>query len=148
MVLETDPLESFAFFEESIELSRRFRALKVWLSLRFHGAAAFRATIAKDLGLAQHLAELIRAQKDLEIMAPVELSAVCFRYKPQGMSDERANAFNAEILKQSQRGGRVFISNATIDRKFCLRACITNHRSTERDVAAVVQEVLRIGPEL
>jgi glutamate/tyrosine decarboxylase-like PLP-dependent enzyme len=81
-------------------------------------------------------------------MAPVELSAVCFRYKPQGTSDERANALNAEILKQTQRGGRVFFSNATIDRKFCLRACITNHRSTKNDVAAVVKEVLRVASEL
>ena len=147
-VLTSDPIEGFAFFEESIELSRRFRALKIWLSLRFHGAAAFRSTIRKDLDLAQHLAELIRAQKDLEVMAPVELSAVCFRYKPQGTSDERANALNAEILKQTQRGGRVFFSNATIDRKFCLRACITNHRSTKNDVAAVVKEVLRVASEL
>lgn len=147
-VLNTDPIESFAFFEESMELSRRFRALKIWLSLRFHGAAAFRATIVKDIKLGQHLADAIRRERDLEIMAPVELSAVCFRYKPQGTSDERANACNAEIMKQAQRGGRVFISNATIDRKFCLRACITNHRSTEGDVEAVVKEVLRIGETL
>ena len=147
-VLNTDPIESFAFFEESMELSRRFRALKLWLSLRFHGAAAFRATIAENLRLGQFLAELIRKEPLLELMAPVELSAVCFRYKPQGMSDERANTLNAEIMRQAQRGGRVFISNATIDRKFCLRACITNHRSTENDVAAVVKEVLRIGETL
>ena len=147
-VLSTDPIESFAFFEESMELSRRFRALKIWLSLRFHGAAAFRATIAKDLQLAQHLAQKIRKEKDLQLMAPVELSAVCFRYRPQGMADERANAFNAEIMRQAQRGGRVFFSNATIDRKFCLRACITNHRSIERDVEAVVEEVLRIAKTL
>lgn len=147
-VLSTDPIESFAFFEESMELSRRFRALKLWLSLRFHGAAAFRATIAENLRLAHFLADLIRRQKTLELMAPVELSAVCFRYCPQGMSDDCANALNAEIMRQAQRGGRVFISNATIDRKFCLRACITNHRSTENDVAAVVQEVSRIAGTL
>jgi len=147
-VLNTDPIESFAFFEESMELSRRFRALKLWLSLRFHGAAAFRGAIAENLRLAQFLAEEIRRQKKLEVMAPVELSAVCFRYRTEEMSEERANELNAEILRQSQRGGRVFISNATIDGKFCLRACITNHRSTERDVSAVVQEVLRIGETL
>lgn len=147
-VLNSDPIEGFAFFEESMELSRRFRALKLWLSLRFHGAAAFRGAIAENLRLAQFLAEEIRKQKNLEVMGPVELSAVCFRYRPDGMSDERANALNAEILRQSQRGGRVFISNATIERKFCLRACITNHRSTERDVAVVVKEVLRIGETL
>lgn len=147
-VLSTDPIESFAFFEESMELSRRFRALKMWLSLRFHGAAAFRASIAKDLQLAQTLRDLIAREQRLELMAPVELSAVCFRYVPKGISEERANALNAEIMRQAQRGGTVFISNATIDRKFCLRACITNHRSMENDVAAVVKEVLRIGETL
>ncbi len=147
-VLSTDPIESFAFFEESMELSRRFRALKIWLSMRFHGAAAFRSSIAKDLELARKLRDLITREDRLQVMAPVELSAVCFRYVPKGISDERANALNAEVMRQAQRGGRVFISNATIDRKFCLRACITNHRSTENDVEAVVQEVLRIGETL
>jgi aromatic-L-amino-acid decarboxylase len=147
-VLNNDPIEGFAFFEESMELSRRFRALKIWLSMRFHGAAAFRASIADNLRLAHVLADAVRAQKVLELMAPVELSAVCFRYRPEGASDERANALNAEILRQAQRGGQVFFSNATIDRKFCLRACITNHRSTEKDVEAVVQSVLRIGETL
>src|SRR5205085_12418890 len=79
--LEQDPDESFAFFEESVELSRRFRALKLWLSLRYHGLAAFRASIAEDLALAQRLARRIAAEPELELLAPVELSAVCFRWK-------------------------------------------------------------------
>ncbi len=147
-VLSTDPIEGFAFFEESMELSRRFRALKVWLSLRYHGAAAFRASIARDIELAQRLADRIRKEKDLEVLAPIPLSAVCFRYTPPGKSEGQLNNMNAEILKRSQRAGRVFFSNAVIHGKFALRACITNHRSTEEDVMAVVEETLRIGREL
>ena len=78
-VLSSDPVEGFAFFEESMELSRRFRALKLWLSLRYHGMRAFRASIRKDLELAQRLAKMIADDSRLELLAPVELSAVCFR---------------------------------------------------------------------
>jgi aromatic-L-amino-acid/L-tryptophan decarboxylase len=136
-VLQTDPLESFAFFEESLELSRRFRALKLWLSVRYHGMAAFRAAIGEDLRLAHVLAQEIDASSKLERLNPVALSAVCFRYK----CEDSDNA-NAAILKEVIRRGRVYISNATIHGKFVLRACVTNHRSMEADVKAVVKEVI------
>jgi aromatic-L-amino-acid decarboxylase len=147
-VLSTDPIEGFAFFEESMELSRRFRALKVWLSLRYHGCNAFRNSISEDLRLAVHLASRTGQQEELELLAPVELSAVCFRYKPAGKSEPELETLNAEIVKRSQRAGNVFFSNAIIHGKFALRACITNHRSTEKDVEAVIMETLRIGREL
>ena len=147
-VLSTDPIEGFAFFEESVELSRRFRALKVWLSLRYHGAQAFREAIAEDLRLALHLALRIDERDELELLAPVNLSAVCFRYVRDGKSEEELNALNAEIVKRSQREGRVFFSNANINGKFALRACITNHRSSEKDVEAVIAETIRIAREL
>ena len=84
--LSGDPVEGFSFFEESLELSRRFRALKLWLSLRYHGMGQFRAAIRKDLEHAQLLARLITAEPTLELLAPVELSTVCFRWKdaPEG----------------------------------------------------------------
>ena len=78
--LSADPIEGFAFFEESIELSRRFRGLKLWLSLRYHGLEGFRAAIRQDLEHAQSLAAAVDGCKELERLAPVELSAVCFRY--------------------------------------------------------------------
>src|SRR3954467_6285201 len=72
--LTTDPVEGFAFFEESIELSRRFRALKLWLSLRYHGLARFREAIAADLAHAQLLARFVQSEPAFELLAPVELS--------------------------------------------------------------------------
>jgi glutamate/tyrosine decarboxylase-like PLP-dependent enzyme len=137
--LEQDPEESFAFFEESIELSRRFRALKLWFSLRYHGLAAFRASISEDLALAQRLARHITAERQLELLAPVDLSAVCFRVRAD---DAASDALNAGIMQAVNGRGRVYISNATIRGVFALRACITNHRTTEADVDAVVEEVL------
>jgi glutamate/tyrosine decarboxylase-like PLP-dependent enzyme len=139
--LTLDPVEGFSFFEESMELSRRFRALKLWLSLRYHGLAAFRQSIAEDLRLAHRLAESIRKSAQLELLAPVELSAVCFRVKD---ADDRRNA---AILKRVVERGRVYLSNATIGGRFALRACLVNHRTTESDVAAVVEEVLTVARE-
>src|SRR5438477_2596072 len=69
--LSNDPIEGFAFFEESIELSRRFRALKLWLSLRYHGLQAFRAAIQQDLDHAQRLAAALRNSSTLEVVGPV-----------------------------------------------------------------------------
>ena len=142
-----DPIESFAFFEETLELSRRFRALKLWLSLRYHGLSAFRRQIENDLELAAHLARRISSAPDLEMMAPVSLSAVCFRFAPGSLGRDAAqlDALNLNILNRVQRGGRVFISNATIHGRFALRACIVNHRTTPADVEAVVDEVVTVG---
>jgi len=132
-VANTDPVEAFAFFDESIELSRRFRALKLWMSLQYHGRSAFREAIAQDLRHARLLEELIGAEPDLELMATGPLSAVCFRHR---------NADNEAILKRIIERGRVYISNATIRREFALRACFVNNRACEEDVRAIVTEVL------
>ena len=138
--LSDDPVEGFEFFAESLELSRRFRALKLWLSLRYHGFGQFREAIREDLRHAQLLARLIAAEPALELLAPVELSTVCFRWKAAcpGDADQR----NAAILREVSRRGRVCLSNASIRGAFALRACIVNHRTTDADITAVVQEVL------
>jgi aromatic-L-amino-acid/L-tryptophan decarboxylase len=147
--LSEDPMEGFAFFEESLELSRRFRALKLWLSLRFHGLSAFRAAIQKDLDFAQRLSGAVAEHPDLELLAPVGLSAVCFRYKGrEEHSEEILSRQNAAILKQLLRRGRVYLSNATLNGKFVLRACIVNHRTTEADVDSVIPEVLAAAESL
>jgi glutamate/tyrosine decarboxylase-like PLP-dependent enzyme len=142
--LETDPVEAFAFFEESLELSRRFRALKLWLSLRYHGCKAFRAAIRADLDHAQQLADAVRRTPELELLAPVTLSAVCFRYR----SGSDLNARNAEILRRVVRRGRIYLSNASVGGQFALRACFVNHRTTAADVDLVIPEVLNAAREI
>jgi aromatic-L-amino-acid/L-tryptophan decarboxylase len=143
-VLSNDPVEGFAFFEESMELSRPARALKLWLSLRYYGLLAFQQSIREDLEPAQVLAAAIDAEPALERLSPVPLSVVCFRYVGgSGDLDE----LNRKILGRIIRRGRVYISNAFIDRKFALRACIVNHRTTGDDVKLVVSEVLAAARE-
>ena len=141
--LSSDPIEGFAFFEGSMELSRRFRALKLWLSLRYHGLQAFRTAIGKNLDQAQRLVKAIKAQPQLEVLAPVELSAVCFRHRVrEDASDEIRNRFNLELLKSIISRGRIYLSNAELKGQFCLRACIVNHLTKDADIDAIVPEVL------
>jgi len=147
--LSSDPLEGFAFFEESMELSRRFRALKLWLSLRYHGMNAFREAIRQNLEQAQTLAAKIRESPDLELVAPVELSAVCFRHRVTASApDDLRNRFNLTLLKKIIARGRIYLSNAELDGKFCLRACIVNHLTTISDVEEIVPEVLNAAAEI
>lgn len=138
-MLSQDPTEAFAFFEESFELSRRFRALKLWLSLQYHGRRAFREAIAEDLRHARLLADTVKAHPELELLAPVPLSAVCFRHRAK---DNRA------ILRRVISRGRVYLSNATIGDQFALRACVVNHRTTDDDVLEIVSEVIAAAGEL
>jgi glutamate/tyrosine decarboxylase-like PLP-dependent enzyme len=146
--LSQDPVEAFSFFEESMELSRRFRALKLWLSLRYHGLGAFREAIAADLCHARRLAAAVDAAPQLERLAPVELSAVCFRYHGDQAAATDLDRCNRTILKRVIERGRVYISNASIRGQFALRACFVNHRTSEADVDAVVQEVLAAAAEV
>jgi len=147
--LVTDPVEGFVFFEESMELSRRFRALKLWLSLRYHGVGAFRQSIAKDLAQARRLADAINKHPELELLARVELSAVCFRHEGMGdMPEEELNRFNLALLKRVVARGHVYLSNASLRGKFSLRACIVNHRTRDSDVDSVVTEVLAAAKEI
>jgi glutamate/tyrosine decarboxylase-like PLP-dependent enzyme len=147
--LSSDPIEGFAFFEESMELSRRCRALKLWLSLRYHGLESFRAAIQGDLTHAQQLARAIDAEPTLERLAPVELSAVCFRHRiSPSASEEERNAANLQLLKRLILRGKVYLSNAELKGKFCLRACIVNHLTSDADMDAVVREVLDTAKEI
>lgn len=143
--LSHDPIEGFAIFEESIELSRPFRALSLWLSLQYHGLKALAESIREDLHLARLLAASIDTEPHIELLAPVELSVVCFRYRN---SSKDLNELNQAILNRVLSRGRVYLSNTSIRGKFALRACIVNHRSSEEDVRMVVTEVLAAASEI
>jgi len=155
-IFEDTEEESFAFFDYGAELSRRFRALKIWMLLRYYGAPRIAAAIAEDNALAAYFGASIEAAEDFELLAPVELSICCFRYVPPesrrrlatANDDERAgverelNELNERILRVVQRGGRAYVSNAALRGKFALRACIINFRTTRRDIDLTL-EIIR-----
>jgi glutamate/tyrosine decarboxylase-like PLP-dependent enzyme len=132
--------------------SRGFRALKVWLALRQVGAAGYRAMIADDIRLARALADAVRGTPELELMTQ-SLSITTFRYVPSDLRasvgeptvEQHLNALNRELLDRLQRGGEVFVSNAVIDGRYALRACIVNFNTTVADVEAVPEIVARTG---
>ena len=138
---------AFAYWDYGVELSRRFRALKVWLTLGYYGARRIAEAVADDVALAAYLGELISQADDFELLAPVELSICCFRYVPrQNLNEQELNQLNERIMAAVQKGGRAYLSNATVNGKFALRACITNFRTTKADIEqtlAVVREVAR-----
>jgi glutamate/tyrosine decarboxylase-like PLP-dependent enzyme len=139
--------EAFAFWDYGVELSRRFRALKVWMTLQYYGSRRIAEAISEDIALAAYLGELVSKADDFELLAPVELSICCFRYVQAGAD---LDWLNEKIMATVQKGGRAYLSNATVNGKFALRACITNFRTTKADIEetiAVVREAAESLPQ-
>jgi aromatic-L-amino-acid decarboxylase len=124
------------------DLSRGFRALKTWFTLKAYGAARIGETIAETCRLARRLGELVAAEPELELMAPIALNIVCFRFR-----DAAADALNAEIVMRLHEAGRVAPSLTRLDGRTAIRAAIVNHRTDERDIAALVRSALETGRE-
>lgn len=136
------------FSDYGPELSRPFRALKVWLALKTHGAAAFGRAIEENVAQARYLAALVSAAPDLELLAPVALNIVCFRYRVAEMTDAALDDLNQELLLRLQESGVALPSNATVHGRYGLRVAITNHRSRRDDFDLLVNEVRRLGQNL
>jgi glutamate/tyrosine decarboxylase-like PLP-dependent enzyme len=141
--------ETFAFWDFGIELSRRFRALKVGLTLRYYGARRIAEAISGDIALAEYMAQLVEEADDFELLTPVELSICCFRYRPSGVDDEvELDRLNEQILPIVQKGGQAYVSNATVNGHFALRACITNFRTTKADIERTVEVIREAGQQV
>lgn len=135
------------FADIGLDLSRGFRALRVWMSLRHHGSDAVGRLIGQNVEQARYLAELIRAEPELELLAPVAMNVVCFRYVPPGSDDtgKDLDALNIEVLLRVQESGVAVPSSTLIGGRFAIRVAITNHRSRREDFALLVNEVLAHG---
>ncbi|MFC1618836.1 pyridoxal phosphate-dependent decarboxylase family protein [Candidatus Neomarinimicrobiota bacterium] len=131
-----------------IELSRGFGALKAWMSLRAYGLDIYGRMITRNIHQARYLAELVHADGKLELLAPVELNIVCFRYNPGEITDEQLNQVNEGILIQLQEQGIAVPSHTRLKDRLAIRVAITNHRTTLADLEAVVEGTLRIGGEV
>jgi glutamate/tyrosine decarboxylase-like PLP-dependent enzyme len=140
---------SFAAFQElGLELSRGFRALRAWITLREHGADKLGRLVLQNVRQAGHLAALVDAHPQLERLAPAPLNVVCFRYRG-GLLDERELAeLNAELLVQLQESGVAVVSSTRIAGGYALRAAITNHRTRLADVELLIEEVAERGRRL
>ena len=138
--LERD--EAFAFWDYGPELSRPFRALDLWLLIKYAGAQRLAEAIERNIACAKYLERLVAASDDFQMLAPVELSIFCFRYVPKGFAGD-LNRLNERILVELQRAGSTYLSNAKIGERFALRGCVLNYRTTERDMEMVLEDVRR-----
>lgn len=148
-VIADGGMSEFAFWDYGPELTRRFRALKIWFVLKCHGAIALRAAIEDNIVVARQLASAIDASSDFERLAPVPLSIVCFRYLPRGVHDPEAlNTFNRRLMLEVQRDGDAYLSNAMVGSAFALRACIVNYRTSSSDVNRLLTTIRRVADRI
>jgi glutamate/tyrosine decarboxylase-like PLP-dependent enzyme len=130
------------------ELSRGFRALKVWFTLQEHGTRALGDAIARNCKQAQSLAAQIATRPMLRLMAPVPLQIVCCRYAPLGLDEAATDTLNAELVATLQRRGIAAPSTCRIGNRLSIRVNITNHRTRDADLTLLVQAIEAIGAEL
>jgi glutamate/tyrosine decarboxylase-like PLP-dependent enzyme len=136
------------FNDYGLQLSRQFRALKVWMSIKEHGLDRFGRMIARNVDQARYFAGLAENEPFLELMAPIGMDIVCFRFNPGNLDDEQLNALNKEILMQLHEQGIAEPSYTTLQGRYCLRIAISNHRSRQEDFDLLAREVVRMGHEL
>jgi len=143
--------EAFVCWDYGPELSRRFRALKVWMLLKGVGLDRLSQAIESNLACARHLESMVRASDDFEMVAPVELSIFCFRHVPQQLrskSPQAIDGFNERLLVALQRDGGSYLSNATLGGRFALRGCVLNYRTTLRDMEILLDDLRRVATSL
>jgi aromatic-L-amino-acid/L-tryptophan decarboxylase len=136
--------EAFAFWDYGPELSRPFRALDLWLLIKYAGAEALAEAVEGNIACARHLEALVAASPDFEMLAPVELSIFCFRYRPKDFEGD-LDALNEQTLVRLQREGSSYLSNASIGGQFALRGCVLNYRTTLDDMQTLLDDVRRAG---
>ena len=135
------------FSEYGFQQTRGFRALKIWMSLHYHGLSGYRAAIEHDIALARRLARSLTGSGRFEVFEPQGLSIVCFRYAPGGtdLSQDKLDDLNRAVLERIQLGGRAFLSSTVINDKFWLRACIVNPRASDEDIDLLPKVIMEAG---
>jgi glutamate/tyrosine decarboxylase-like PLP-dependent enzyme len=140
--------DGIPFAGRGVDLTRGFKALKVWMSLKAYGVDKLARLIEQNVRQARHLAGLVEAHPELELLAPVPLNVVCFRYAPAGVPDEVLDRVNAEVLLRLQERGIAVPSSTVLRGRFAIRAANVNHRSRREDFDALADGVVALGREV
>ncbi len=136
------------FTDFTIDLSRGFRALKVWFTLKEHGSLAIGRAMEENCRQARLLADLVDGDHSFELLAPVQLNIVCFRYRRPGMSESQIDTFNDELVIRLQESGEAVTSSTTIGGRRAIRVCIVNQRTTDDDVVRTLDALKRLANTL
>jgi aromatic-L-amino-acid/L-tryptophan decarboxylase len=132
--------------DRTLEYSRPFRSLRLWMAFRVYGARQYRAWIEATLSNARLLTEALRDSPEFELLHDPMLSTVCFRHKPPEIDD--INQHNVRLAREMQRDGRVFLAPASVDGQACLRVCFVNFRTTPEEVSYALEVTQEIGQRL
>jgi glutamate/tyrosine decarboxylase-like PLP-dependent enzyme len=135
------------FSDYGLELSREFKSLKVWMSIKEQGIKKFGSLIEQNINQAKYLGSLVESHKDLELIAPVSMQIVCLRYFNSELNELELNNLNQEILLQLQERGLAVPSSTELNNKYVIRVNITNHRSKKEDFDFLVENIVEIGNE-
>lgn len=138
-----DPINNYGF-----ELSRGFKALKVWMSLKEHGLKKYASLISQNIAQATYLGKLVSQEPQLRLLAPVSLSIVCYQFVQDGLSDNQLTHLNKEILIQLQEKGIASPSSTILQGHYCIRVCIVNHRTKTADLDLLIAQTIEIGSKL
>lgn len=136
------------FADLGLQLSRGFRALKVWMSFKTHGVDQIGRVIAQNVEQIRYLTGLVDAHPELERLAPAPLNICCFRFVAPGLDTEALNALNQEILWRLQESGIALPSHTVLDGRFAIRVANTNQRSRREDFDILVRAVVDIGRDV
>jgi len=132
----------------SFDLSRGFKALKIWMSLKENGVKKFGRLIDQNIARAQYLKHLVHESLKLQLEAPVALNIVCFRYANRKIDEADLQAINTEIMLRIQESGLAVPSDTTVAGKHCLRVAINNHRTILPDLDLLIDSVVQHGEDL
>lgn len=135
------------FTDYGPDLSRGFRALKVWFTIKEHGAKGLARAMERNCEHARYLLGMLESDELFEVVAPVELQIVCFRPRIAGLSGAQLDRLTDESVIRLQESGVAVISSTTVDGRRAMRACITNHRTQEADLDLMLQELRRVVRE-
>jgi glutamate/tyrosine decarboxylase-like PLP-dependent enzyme len=140
--------EQYMFFHIAPELSRRFRALPFYISMRHYGIETLGRNVLHNVRCAEYLAGLIEQHEQLELIAAPQLSILCFRFGPAGLDDDAVDRLNVEIRDRVQLEGEYLMSPTRVRARPVLRLCIMNHATRAEHVEGLLESVLRIGRSL
>jgi len=137
------------FANRGLQLTRSFRALKVWMSVQTFGMAAFRSAVAHGMDLAERAADHVEASDSLELLSPVSLGIVCFRFNPGGarLEDPELETLNEAIQTRVVQSGVAMMSSTRLRDRYSLRLCIMAHETTWDDVLDTLEAIERLGRE-
>jgi glutamate/tyrosine decarboxylase-like PLP-dependent enzyme len=143
-------LEHVNFADRGYQLTRSFRALKVWMSIQTFGLARFRAAIARTIQFAADAGALVTETGNLELLGPPSLGVLCFRYRPPGTewTQARVDTLNEAIQARVIQSGTAMISSTRLRGVYSLRLCIMSHQTTWDDVKGTIRRIEAFGREL